>query len=121
MKKLYSPANEMELLFLKSFLIGEGIWFYVQNDFYGSLEIGPTVRIFNEKHVYVNEYDFEKASQIIESLLSIKINPNPNKWDKQRMFIELLLFSWFAPGRSRIFDKYPEGDSNQDDESYTPL
>jgi hypothetical protein len=121
MKKLYSPANEIELLFLKSFLIGEGIWFYVQNDFYGSLEIGTTIRIFNEKHVYVNESDFEKASQIIKSLLFSKIDFNINKWDKFRMFIELIIFSWFVPGRSRIFDKYPKGDSNPDEESYTPL
>ena len=61
MINLYSPKNELELLFIKSLFEGEKIPYYVQNDHFGSLEIGPRIPLFNAKMIMVHEEDMENA------------------------------------------------------------
>ena len=41
MKKIYSPQNEVELAVIKSLLNGENIPYYVHNERFGSMEVGP--------------------------------------------------------------------------------
>jgi hypothetical protein len=104
MIKLYSPDNESELALLKSLLKAEGIYYYVLNDHFGTLRVGPKIDPFNAKTIYVREESYESAKEIIDDFLeSIKDESKNEKSgystpDKIRMVLEALLFSWFIPG-----------------------
>jgi hypothetical protein len=45
MKKVYSPQNEVDLSLIRSFLDGAGIRYFVHNDHFGSLRIGPVIEL----------------------------------------------------------------------------
>lgn len=49
MLKLYSPENEVELLILKSIFGSEKIHYYVLNNYFGSIRVGPKIELYNEK------------------------------------------------------------------------
>jgi hypothetical protein len=104
MKKLYSPNNDSELVLIKSILDGEGIQYFVHNDHFGTLKVGPRIELFNAKTIMVAETHFEKAKEIIDDLLKNIQEPSENtksKYsirDKIRMVIEAILFTWFVPG-----------------------
>jgi hypothetical protein len=49
MKKLYKPENEMELCLIKSIFESEGIRYFVLNDYFGSLYIGPQIDLYNAR------------------------------------------------------------------------
>jgi Putative prokaryotic signal transducing protein len=51
MKKLYSPNNDSELVLIKSILDGEGIQYFVHNDHFGTLKVGPRIELFNAKTI----------------------------------------------------------------------
>ena len=105
MKKLYSPENDAELAIIKSVFESEGINYFVHNDHFGTLQIGPKIDLFNAKTIMVQENQFEIAKELIcEFLENIKDSETPNKlqysWaDKLRMVIETVLFTWFIPGK----------------------
>ena len=67
MKKLYIPADESELVFLKSFLDAEGIPFYVLNDNFGSVYPGVYMKGLNAKTIMVPEELFDEAKALIKS------------------------------------------------------
>ncbi|MGB2690966.1 MAG: DUF2007 domain-containing protein [Thermodesulfobacteriota bacterium] len=69
MKKLYIPANESELVFLKSVLEADGVPFYVLNDNFGSLYSGAYMSFFNAKTVMVPEDYYDDAKEIISSVI----------------------------------------------------
>lgn len=71
MKKLYTPDDESELLFLKSLFEAEEIPFFVLNDHFGSLYSGAYVSRFNAKTITVPEEFYEDARELI---LSVKEN-----------------------------------------------
>jgi len=104
MIKLYSPDNESELALLKSMLEAEGILYYVLNDHFGTLKVGPKIDLFNAKTIYVHEEYYESAKEIIDDFIeSDKDESRDEKSrysipDKIRMVLETLLFSWFIPG-----------------------
>ena len=104
MKKLYSPNNVSELALIKSILDGEGIQYFVHNDHFGTLKVGPRIELLNAKTIMVAEIHFEKAKEIIDDLLKNIQEPAENtksKYstrDKIRMVIEAILFTWFLPG-----------------------
>ena len=105
MHKLYSPETELDLVFLKSLLEAEKIPYFVHNDTYGTMKMGPRIELFNAKTLFVSEYDKEKAYGLVEFYL------NNQKYDteapskksaysiksKLRVIIEFLVFSWFIP------------------------
>jgi hypothetical protein len=108
MINIYSPENEVELIFLKSILDGENITYYVQNDHFGSLKIGPRIDLFNAKNIFVHENDFDRAKELVADFLSLKkagtANEHQEKYslfDKLRMIIEALLFGWIMPGKRK--------------------
>jgi hypothetical protein len=104
MKNLYSPENDSELALVKSILEGEGIRYFVHNDHFGTLEVGPKINLFNAKTIMVSEDQYEMAKEIIEDFLTNTkgmSTPTPHRYsfiDKIRMVIETLLFTWFIPG-----------------------
>lgn len=68
MKKLYTPSDESELVFLKSMFEAEGIPFVVLNDHFGSLYSGVYVGRFNAKTIMVPDDAFEDARELILSV-----------------------------------------------------
>ena len=104
MKKLYSPNNDSELALIKSILDGEGIPYFVHNDHFGTLKVGPKIELFNAKTIMVAEKDYEVSKEIIDNFLKNIQEPSENtksKYsirDKIRMVIEAILFTWFVPG-----------------------
>jgi hypothetical protein len=104
MKKLYSPNNDSELALIKSILDGEGIQYFVHNDHFGTLKVGPRIELLNAKTIMVAETHFEESKEIIDDFLKNIQEPAENtksKYsirDKIRMVIEAILFTWFVPG-----------------------
>ena len=107
MIELYSPANEVELALLKSVLDAEEINYFVRNDNFGSLEIGPKIELFNKKMIVVQDDQYEKAKELLADYLSTTENEveQPEKKysmsDFIRMGIEFLMFGWIMPGRRK--------------------
>jgi hypothetical protein len=105
MKKLYSPENDAELALIKSIFDGEKIQYFVHNDHFGSLKVGPKIDLFNAKTIMIPEGHYDKAQEIIQDFISNQ-KPKPENHntffsfrDKIRMIVETLLFSWFLPGK----------------------
>ena len=104
MKKLYSPNNDSELALIKSILDGEGIPYFVHNDHFGTLKVGPKIDLFNAKTIMVAEKHYEVSKEIIDDFLKNIQEASENtksKYsirDKIRMVIEAILFTWFIPG-----------------------
>ena len=65
MKKLYSPENDSELAIIRSILDGEGIQYFVHNDHFGTLQVGPQIDLFNAKTIMVSEDQYERAKEIV--------------------------------------------------------
>lgn len=107
MKKLYKPENEVDLALIKSIFDGEEIQYFVHNDHFGSLEIGPKINLYNAKMIMVPEDQYEKAKELLEDYLcninekSENSNLQYSIKDKIRMVIETILFAWFIPGKRR--------------------
>lgn len=96
-------------MFLKSIFDSENIKYYVHNDNFGSLQLGPSIELFNAKTIYINESDKIEAKELLEAYLeeqkveTIETEPNKPKslFKKLRMIIEALLFTWFIPDEDR--------------------
>ena len=94
----------MELSLLKSIFDGEGISYFVHNDHFGSLKIGPCIDLFNAKTIMVADHQFQEAEAILLDYLGRtrdETSPPPPYpfFDRVRMVVEALLFSWFVPGK----------------------
>ena len=104
---LYSPQNESESTLLKSILDSEGINYFVRNDNFGSLEVGPRIGLFNAKMIEVQDDQYERANELVADYLE-KTKKEPGEQvkeysflDKIRMVIEVLFFGWLMPGRRK--------------------
>ncbi len=112
---LYSPQNEVELSMLKSILDSEGISYFVRNDNFGSLEVGPHIGLFNAKMIKVQDDQYEKAKEILTDYLEKtheQIEEPLKEYsllDKIRMVIEFLLFNWVMPGKIKHKANREEG------------
>lgn len=107
MIKIYFPNEEVELSMIRGLLDSEGIHYFVHNDHFGSMEVGPQIELFNKKAVMVVSYDVDRAKNIIEDFLGRKL---PEKVEvtsyyslsqKLRMIFEAVFFWWFIPGKKR--------------------
>ena len=104
---LYSPQNESELTLLKSILDSEGITYFVRNDNFGSLEVGPRIGLFNAKMIEVQDDQYEQANELLSDYFEktkkeSEESATEYSWlDKIRMVIEVLVFGWLMPGRRK--------------------
>lgn len=104
---LYSPLNGIELMLLRSILDSERINYYVRNDNFGSLEVGPYIGLFNAKMIEVQDDQYEQARELLADYFekTSKEKDEPTKsfslFDKIRMVIEVFVFGWLMPGRAR--------------------
>jgi len=102
MIKLYSPHDLAELALVESILEGENIPYFIHNDHFGSLEVGPQIDIYNQKTIMVAEEYEERAKELIYHFIettrddTAKI-PAYSLSEKLRIIFETLLFAWFIP------------------------
>jgi hypothetical protein len=76
MTKLLAPRDENELILITSLLKGDGIDFFVQNEYFGGLYPGLNIFPFNERVILVAEADFDRASLLARDFLeSIEVEP----------------------------------------------
>jgi hypothetical protein len=68
MKRLYTPSDESELVFLKSMFEASGMPYYVQNENFGSLYTGSYMNALNAKTIMVPEDIFDDAKDLIRSV-----------------------------------------------------
>ncbi len=101
-------------MLLKSIFDSENIHYYILNDYFGSMKVGPTIKLYNEKIIYVSNADFISAQEILNVFLSNRINDETifksqySVSDKIRMVIEILLCGWFMPGNRWRHNKSTE-------------
>jgi hypothetical protein len=110
MYKLYSPDNEMDLAFLRSLLEADGIAYFVHNDHFGSLSVGPKIGLFNAKTIFVRDEDATRAKEVIAGYLEeqnkVEVIEERSRSaytlkDRIRVILEMLLFWWFIPPGKR--------------------
>ena len=54
---------------IRSILDAESINYFVKNDIFGSMEIGPQIPLFNKKIILVQDDQHERASDLINDYL----------------------------------------------------
>lgn len=107
MIELYSPRNEVELALIRSILDPERINYFVRNDNFGSMEVGPRIELFNKKMILIQDEQYERAKELLADYLSRTEDKTEisevrySLLDKIRMAIEVLLFGWLMPGRKK--------------------
>jgi len=101
MVQVYSPRNEMELINLRAILVGAEIPFFVHNDHFGSMKVGPRIELFNAKTICVAECDAVQARELIDDYVAVTtaIPTTLTSWHVFRMICEFLLFHWVVPYR----------------------
>lgn len=108
--ELYSPESEIEVLLVKSILDDAGIDYFVRNDTFGSLTVGPHIAHYNRKTVFVAADQVDDARELILDLhdkTRVEQPPAYSLGDKLRMVAEFFLFGWIMPGRRRRPDPEP--------------
>lgn len=112
--ELYSPETEAQLLLLRSVLDDAGIYYFVKNDVFGSLALGPRIDHYNRKTVYVHPAEADDARALLGEFLDKTALDDPapaedlRLTDVLRMVLEVLVFGWFMPGRRRRPGKRPD-------------
>jgi hypothetical protein len=107
MIELYSPSNDAELAILKSILDAEEIDYFVRNERFGSMFVGPLIDLYNKKTIFVQDDQHDRAKELLDDFLvdTEEDAGGPDKghsmFDKIRMAFEVLLFGWIMPGRKR--------------------
>jgi hypothetical protein len=112
MKKLYKPEDEMELSLIKSIFESEGIQYFVHNDHFGSLQIGPQIDLFNARMIMVPENQYAKAEELLFAYIRNTREDEPESFKSQyslaekiRIVIEAILFGWFVPRKKKSHNK----------------
>ena len=107
MIKIYSPNDEVELSMIRGLLNSAGIHYFIHNDYFGSLEVGPQIELFNRKAIMVAQEDADRAKHIITEFLGCELPEEDgvasdySLGQKLRMILESLIFCWFIPGRKK--------------------
>jgi hypothetical protein len=101
---LYSPESEVELAFLKSILDDSDILYFVKNEAFGSLAVGPQIEHYNRRLISVPEDRFDEALDLLREFLDkTRSAPAPRRrysfGEKLRLTLEFFLFGWVMPGR----------------------
>ncbi|MBI4699445.1 MAG: DUF2007 domain-containing protein [Nitrospirae bacterium] len=108
--KLYTPRNASELALIESILEAEKIDYFVKNDNFGSLYIGPQIDLYNQKTIMVQDDQYDRAKDVMSDYLQQTevIDEKPlgkyTLFDKLRIVAEFLMFGWVIPGRKK--DKF---------------
>jgi hypothetical protein len=92
----------MELINLRAILGGEDIPFFVHNDHFGSMQVGPRIELLNAKTICVAERDVVRARELIDDYVTVTaaIPTAISFWHVLRMIVEVLFFNWVFPYRA---------------------
>jgi hypothetical protein len=105
MRALCSPRSASELAVIGSLLRAEGIAFFIHNEHFGAMEVGPSIPLLNERTVFVAEQDYERAAEVIArpsgSEAEAPVGRQVSFLGKLRMLLEVLAFVWVMPGSRR--------------------
>ena len=106
MIKIHIPTDELELAMIRGVLDTESINYFVHNDIFGSMRVGPQIELLNIKTIMVAAEDAERAKGIITDLLGREIPEEADEKQyslsqKLRMIFETVIFGWFVPGNKR--------------------
>ena len=107
---LYSPNDELELSMIRGLLDADEIHYFVLNDYFGSMRVGPQIDLVNKKTILVAPEDHDRAKVVISNFLESstddeEVEMRYTAGQKLRMILEALLFTWFIPGRKRRIAK----------------
>ena len=69
MIRLLAPRDENELMVLRSVLECEGIPYQIQNEHFGGLYPGLNIFALNERIIFVDESDYERARVVAGDFL----------------------------------------------------
>lgn len=86
----------------------EGVSYFVHNDNFGSMRVGPQIDLLNKKTIMVASEDMGRAKEIISNLLGRRLPEEEEQYSmgqKLRMILETMIFWWFIPGRKRRKEK----------------
>ncbi len=117
MEKIVNPMNEAELALFKSLFEAEGIRYFVHNENFGSILIGPQISNYNVKTIFVPAEFADQAREIVTDFRQSEVvaESKPNKPDRFRLVVETVVFGWFMPGRrrgkSRLLGHEGDGDT----------
>jgi hypothetical protein len=102
---LCSPGTPVKLAVICSLLQSEGIPYFVFNDFFGSLKVGPVIPLYNEKFILVPRYSLEKARDLIAEPAGPHDGTLEERgftfFEKLRMALEVIFFNWIMPSAGR--------------------
>jgi hypothetical protein len=101
---LCSPQNAGEEAVLRSLLRSEGVEFFVFNDFFGSMKVGPVIPLYNQKFILVARQDLDRSRELLAARVEEDgpvREPRLSTGDKLRMLLEVLIFHWIIPGSGR--------------------
>ena len=106
MIKIYSPIDELELSMIRGVFDTEGIHYFVHNDFFGSMRVGPQIDLLNKKTIMVAPEDVDRANEIISNFFERRLPEEEEQeqysiGQKMRMILETIFFWWFIPERKR--------------------
>ena len=97
---------QFELAMIRGVFDTEGIHYFVHNDHFGSMRVGPQIDLLNKKTIMVSPEDAVRAKTIISDFLNRElpketIEEKYTASQKLRMILETIVFGWFIPGRRR--------------------
>ena len=76
MTKLLAPRDENELMILMSVLECEGIPYQIQNEHFGGLYPGLNIFALNERIIFVDEADYQRAWVVVRDFLKAVERPS---------------------------------------------
>ena len=97
-----SPQSSAELAVVKSLLDAEGIYYYVHNEYFGSLQVGPSIPLLNARTVLVPRSEVERVRDLLQPVEPLRPEDRERPFstgDKLRMFLEVSAFWWLIPIR----------------------
>lgn len=95
------PQTESELAVMVSLLDAHGIPHFVHNRGFGGLYPGLQIELYNVRQVMVPENHAQEALDLLAMFVQPSADTNAEEtltmWDRARVAIETLLFSWSFP------------------------
>lgn len=115
MIKIHSPNDELELAMIRGVFESEGIPYFIHNDHFGSMRVGPQIDLLNKKTIMIAPEDAGRAREIVVDLVGTQVPEEQEQTEysleqKLRMILETLLFGWFIPGKKRCKVQANEND-----------
>lgn len=92
---------------IRGVLDTEDIHYFIHNDNFGSMQVGPQIDLLNKKTIMVAPEDVGRAKEIIANFLKRQLPEEDEEKEqysieqKLRMILEAIFFWWFVPGRKR--------------------